>query len=235
MNAGQQPLSDAAAGSAGDGLAIASTDRISPVNGAAPLTHTNTYSRPSALHRDTGASFDGKPMHKHLPDDRHVQIVEATSRNGFLESTLSQAHNSHMQQQLSHHSGVETRNSLTSWLENARSKLGMHGEDEAAKPLDKTTDNRGGSESTSDAVSMQQQDSMAFNALQQNSSALSNSSLPLHAASMQWRGSDPSKASLERRDSVTSSVFITVQSPHSVARHLLEDLARMTKVHCTLH
>ena len=231
VSAGQQLLTDAAAGSADDGPAVGSTDRVSPAAGAAPLPHSNPSSRPSALHHDTRVSLDGKASHKHPADDRHVQIVEATSRNSALEPSLSQVRSSHMEQHLNHHSGVDLRNSLATWVENARSKLGMHGEDDAAKPLDKTTDNRGGPESTSDAISLQR-DSMST-ALQQNSSALSNSSMP-----MQWRGVDASKVPLERRDSVTSSVYMTIESPHNVARHLLEDLARMTKVrihrrHCT--
>ena len=217
--AGQQPLTDAAAGSTGNGLAVGSTDRVSAVSGAAPLSHSS-ISRPSAMHHNTGASFDSKLPHKHVPDDRHVQIVEASSRNGVLEPTLSQAH---MEQH--HNSGMDLRSGLATWVENARSKLGMHCEDDARQSLDKTTDNRGGPESTSDAISVQR-DSIT---LQHNSSALSSSSMQRHAADGLWRGCDPSKVPLDRRDSVTSSVFIATESPHSVAQRLLEDLARMTK------
>lgn len=155
-----------------------------------------------------------------MPEDKHVQIVEASSRNGVLEPTLSQAH---MEQHLS--SGMELRNGLTSWIENARSKLGMHGDEDARRSQDKTTDNRGGPESTSDAVSMQQ-DSIS---LQQNSAAMSNSSMPRHSVDGAGRACDPSQVLMERRDSVTSSIFATTESRRSVAQRLLEDLARMTK------
>lgn len=217
---GKQPLSDAVAGSTGDGPAVGSTDRVSAISGAAPLSYTHTSSRPSALHHSTGATCDARLQHKHMPEDKHVQIVEASSRNGVLEPTLSQAH---MEQHLS--SGMELRNGLTSWIENARSKLGMHGDEDARRSQDKTTDNRGGPESTSDAVSMQQ-DSIS---LQQNSAAMSNSSMPRHSVDGAGRACDPSQVLMERRDSVTSSIFATTESRRSVAQRLLEDLARMTK------
>lgn len=160
-----------------------------------------------------------------MPDDRHVQIVEASSRNGVLEPTLSQAH---MEQHLNN--GMELRNGLASWIENARSKLGMHGDLDARQSLDKTTDNRGGPESTSDATSMQ----LDGIVLQQNSSAVSSSSMTHHVVDGIHRGSDPQQVLTERRDSVTSSVFATTESPRSVAQRLLEDLARMTKAWLTI-
>lgn len=226
VSTGKQPLTDAAAGSAGDGLAVGSTDRVSAVSGAAPLSHASIASRPSALHHhSTGATSDGKVPLKHMPDDRHVQIVEASSRNGVLEPTLSQAH---MEQHLNN--GMELRNGLASWIENARSKLGMHCDVDARQSLDKTTDNRGGPESTSDATSMQP-DGIGF---QQHSSAVSSSSMTHHVAEGIHRGSDPQQVLTERRDSVASSVFATTQSPRSVAQSLLEDLARMTKAWLTI-
>ncbi len=225
-SSGQQPQTDAAAGSAGDGPAVGSADRASSVGG--PTAHITTNTRPSALHRISGASTDGKLQHKHGSEDRHVQIVEASSRNGTLDPALSQAHDGSMEHHMSHHNGVDLRSSLATWVENARSKLGIQAEDGMEKPPDKTTDNRGGSESTSEAINMQR-DSITSNPAQhQNSLTLSNASVP-HQVSAHWRGSEGARASLERRDSITSSVYITIESPNNVARHLLEDLARMTK------
>ena len=184
------------------------------------------------MHQNTRASFDGKLPYKQTADDRHVQIVEASSRNGVLEPRLSQAH---VEQHQSH--GMDLRSGLATWVENARSKLGMHTEEDASQSLDKTTDNRGGPESTSDAISVQR-DSIT---LQQHTLPMSVSSMAPHAADGLWRGSVTAKGALERRDSVTSSVFIATESPHSVARRLLEDLARMTKARlnscctCLLH
>ena len=222
VTTGKQPLSDVAPGFTGDGPAVGSTDRVSTVSSAAPLSHAAISSRPSALHHTTGATSDGKLPQKHTLDDRHVQIVEASSRNGVLEPTLSQAH---MEQHLNN--GMELRNGLASWIENARSKLGMHCDVDARPSVDKTTDNRGGPESTSDATSMQP-DGVT---LQQNSLAVSSGSMPVnhHAGDGLYRGSDPPQVPVERRDSVTSSVFANTESPHSVAHRLLEDLARMTK------
>lgn len=120
---------------------------------------------------------------------------------------------------------MDVRSGLTSWVESARSKLGLHSEEDARQSLDKTTDNRGGPESTSDAIDGQR-DSVT---LQQNSGATSTSNMPPQAADGPWLGGETSKGVLDRRDSVTSSVFIASESPHSVARRLLEDLARMTK------
>ena len=196
---------------------MGSTDRVSAVSGAAPLTHT---ARPHAMHHNTRASFESKLPYKQTADDRHVQIVEASSRNGALEPTLSQAH---MEQHQSY--GMDLRNGLTTWVESARSKLGMHTEEDGRQSLDKTTANRGAPESTSDAISVQQ-DSIT---MQQHTSSMSVSSMPPHGADGLWRGSVTSKGVLDRRDSVTSSVFTAAESPHSVARRLLEDLARMTK------
>lgn len=138
----------------------------------------------------------------------------------MLEPTLSHAH---MEQHQRH--SMDVRSGLTSWVESARSKLGLHSEEDARQSLDKTTDNRGGPESTSDAIDGQR-DSVT---LQQNSGATSTSNMPPQAADGPWLGGETSKGVLDRRDSVTSSVFIATESPHSVARRLLEDLARMTK------
>ena len=222
-----QPLTEAAAGSAGAGPAVASTDRQTSVNGlAAHMNHIN--SRPSALHRVSSTSTDAKLQHKHLPEDRHVQIVEASSRNGAVEPVMNQGHNSSMEQHLNDHSGVDLRSSLATWVESARSKLGMHAEDGNERPLDKTTDNRGGSESTSEAVNMPRDSISSSPALHQNSLTFSQGSMP-NLASTQGRAGEVHRTSLERRDSLTSSVYITIESPNNVARHLLEDLARMTK------
>ncbi len=72
-------------------------------------------------------------------------------------------------------------------------------------------------------------DSISSNpALHQNSLTLSQGSAP-NLASTHGRAGEVPRTSLERRDSITSSVYITIESPNNVARHLLEDLARMTK------
>ncbi len=228
---GQQPLTDAAAGTAGDGPAVPSTDRQTSMNG--PTAHVTTNSRPSALHRASSTATDAKLQHKHLPEDRHVQIVEATSTNGVSEPTFSQAHNSSMEQH-NHHNGVDLLSSLATWMENARHKVGhVQSEDGTERPLDKTTDNRDGSESTSEAANMPR-DSISSNpALHQNSLTLSQGSAP-NLASIQGRTGEVPRTSLERRDSITSSVYITIESPNNVARHLLEDLARMTKAGTSL-
>ena len=184
------------------------------------------------MHHNARASFDNKPPYKQAADDRHVQIVEASSRNGVLEPTLSQAD---MEQHQSH--GMDLRSGLASWVESARFKLGMLTEEDARQSLDMTTDNRGGQVSTSDAMSVQR-DSIAP---QQHTLPASVSSMAPPAADGLWRGDVTSKGVLDRRDSVTSSVFIATESPHSVARRLLEDLARMTKAKlnscctCLLH
>lgn len=171
------------------------------------------------MHHNTRTSLDSKLPYKQTTDDRHVQIVEASSRNGMLEPTLSHAHMEQHQR-----NSMDVRSGLTSWVESARSKLGLHSEEDARQSLDKTTDNRGGPESTSDAISGQR-DSIT---LQQNSWT-SMSNMPPHIADGPGLGGATSKGVLDRRDSVTSSVFIATESPHSVARRLLEDLARMTK------
>jgi len=224
---GQQPLTDAAAGTAGNGPAVASTDRQTSMNG--PTARVTTSSRPSALHHASSTSTDAKLQHKHLPEDRHVQIVEATSTNGSLDPAFSQAHNSSMEQHNNHHNGVDLLSSLATWMENARHRVGhLQSEDGTERPFDKTTDNRGGSESTSEATNMPR-DSISSNpALHQNSLTLSQGSAP-NLASTQGRAGEVPRTSLERRDSITSSVYITIESPNNVARHLLEDLARMTK------
>lgn len=172
------------------------------------------------MHHSARASFDSKLPYKQTADDRHVQIVEASSRNGVLEPTLSQAH---IEQHQSH--GMDLRSGLATWVESAQSKLGLHTDEDARQSLEKTTDNRGGPESTSDAISVQR-DSIT---LQQHTLPLSVSSMAPHAADGLWRGSVTSKGVIDSRDSVTSSVFTATESPHSVARRLLEDLARMTK------
>ena len=220
---GEQQQTDATAGSAGgEGLAVRPTAR--PISVSGPTAHITTNSRPSALHHVSDMSTEGKLQHKHMPEERHVQIVEASSRNGALDLPLSQAHGSNIDQAVSHHEGVDVRSSLATWVENARSKLGIPCEDGTDRPLDKTTENRGGSESTSEAI-MQRDSITSYPVLHQNSLTMSSAS----QSASQWRGGEGTRASLDRRDSMTSSVYIITESPNNVARRLLEDLARMTK------
>ena len=220
----QQPITDAAAGTPGDGLAVGHPDKISPVNG--PTAHVTAHSRPSALHHATSGHADGTLQHKRLSDDRHVQINNARSRNGALEPALAPNGNV---EQLSHPGAVDVRSSLTSWLESARSKLGLHSDDELDRPPDKTTGNRGQAESTSEAINAQRDSIGSKPALHQDSLTVSNASMTNQSA-IPWRSSEAVRASLERRDSTTSSAYIASESPHAVAQRLLEDLARMTKV-----
>ena len=201
----QQVQTDAAAGSTGNGFAVSHHNE--PASSVAA-------SRASLPQRDSTAA--SKPYH--AGGNRHVHIVDATETNGT--SHLTSDTERHAQQH--GHDGVDLRHSLSTWVEAARSKLGMH-DDAPDRPADKTTDNRGEAESTSDAASIHR-DSMMSVSQQRSSMSGTAAADPSNA---QWgRG----HARLESKDSMTSSVFVNIDSPHHVARKLLQDLGRMTKV-----
>ena len=193
----QQPQTDAAAGSAGDGLAVSHQDKTT--------AHAVTASGPSTQHSARSAA---SKTH-HANGERHVHIADATDMNG-ISHVVSEQNSDHP----AHRDSLDLRSSLASWVETARSKLGLH-EDAADRPADKTTDNRGGSESTSEAASVRRE---SLTGVDNSASEQSDG---------HWgRG----RAVLDSHDSFTSSVFVNIESSHQVAKKLLQDLGRMTKV-----
>lgn len=195
----EEPQSDAAAGSA-DGPAVSHSDESAHMTNR----HSITASRPSVLHKLSA----GPSKAHHVNGDRHVHIADATDMN-----STSHAASDHASDHPGHRNSLDLRSSLATWVESARSKLGLH-EDGAERPADKTTDNRGGSESTSEAASIHR---VSFTG---------EINLPEQSDGHWGRGN----AVLDSRDSFTSSVFGNIESSHHVARKLLQDLGRMTKV-----
>lgn len=195
-----EPQSDAAAGSAGTGLAVSNP------NESASLSDGQTHSmgHASALHKMSATSSKAH----HVNGDRHVHIADTTDLNGTSHMAAD-----HSVDNPAHRNSLDLRSSLATWVESARSKLGLH-EDAAERPADKTTDNRGGSESTSEAASIHRE------------SFAGDNSLPEQSDGHWGRG----HTVLESRDSFGSSVFGNIESSHHVARKLLQDLGRMTKV-----
>ena len=138
----QQPQTDAAAGSAGDGLAVSHQDDTGSLANA--NVSTVSASHPSVLQKADGTA---SRLH-HANGERHVHIADATDSNGDVHMSSDHGH-----ENTAHRHSMDLRSSLATWVESARSKLGLH-EDAIDRPADKTTENRGGSESTSEAASV---------------------------------------------------------------------------------
>ena len=136
----QQPQSEAAAGSAGDGLAVSNQDDTGSLSNANASTL-------SAYHSSVLQKSDRTASKLHHADgERHVHIVDATDSNGAVHLASDHSH-----ENTAHRHSMDLRSSLATWVETARVKLGLH-EDATDRPADKMTDNRGGSESTSEAA-----------------------------------------------------------------------------------